>query len=58
MFISFMFSKSTEDAAELLETLINTCDNGLEALGQASIFGESLGISLVDQKILKDCPHR
>jgi len=50
--------RDQHDALQFFNSLVDSLDESLKALGQVSILEKVLGGSLADQKICKDCPHR
>ena len=50
--------REQHDALEFLNSLVDSLDEALKALGYAPILTRVLGGSFADQKICKDCPHR
>ncbi|XP_052783474.1 probable ubiquitin carboxyl-terminal hydrolase FAF-X isoform X2 [Mya arenaria] len=50
--------RDQHDALEFFNSLVDSLDEALKAMGQISILQKVLGGSFADQKICKDCPHR
>lgn len=50
--------REQHDALEFFNSLVDSLDEALKALGQPTILSKVLGGSFADQKICKDCPHR
>ena len=50
--------RDQHDALEFFNSLVDSLDEALKALGQPTILSKVLGGSFADQKICKDCPHR
>ena len=50
--------REQHDALEFLNSLVDSLDEALKALGYTPILTRVLGGSFADQKICKDCPHR
>ena len=50
--------REQHDALEFFNSLVDSLDEALKALGQSQILQKVLGGSFADQKICKDCPHR
>ncbi|XP_076338950.1 ubiquitin carboxyl-terminal hydrolase 9X-like isoform X1 [Tachypleus tridentatus] len=50
--------REQHDALEFFNSLVDSLDESLKALGQHSILSKILGGTFADQKICKDCPHR
>ena len=50
--------RDQHDALEFFNSLVDSLDEALKALGQQTILSKVLGGSFADQKICKDCPHR
>ena len=50
--------REQHDALEFFNSLVDSLDESLKALGQPQILQKVLGGSFADQKICKDCPHR
>ena len=50
--------REQHDALEFFNSLVDSLDEALKALGHPPILTKVLGGSFADQKICKDCPHR
>ncbi|OWF40886.1 probable ubiquitin carboxyl-terminal hydrolase FAF-X isoform X2 [Mizuhopecten yessoensis] len=50
--------REQHDALEFFNSLVDSLDESLKALGQPTILSKVMGGSFADQKICKDCPHR
>ncbi|XP_052271352.1 probable ubiquitin carboxyl-terminal hydrolase FAF-X [Dreissena polymorpha] len=50
--------REQHDALEFFNSLVDSLDEALKALGQPQCLQKELGGSFADQKICKDCPHR
>lgn len=50
--------REQHDALEFFNSLVDSLDEALKALGQPPVLSKVMGGSFADQKICKDCPHR
>ncbi|KAK3574939.1 hypothetical protein QTP86_019806 [Hemibagrus guttatus] len=50
--------REQHDALEFFNSLVDSLDEALKALGQPSMLSRVLGGSFADQKICQGCPHR
>ncbi|XP_052214421.1 probable ubiquitin carboxyl-terminal hydrolase FAF-X [Dreissena polymorpha] len=50
--------RDQHDSLEFFNSLVDSLDEALKAMGQVTILQRVLGGSFADQKICKDCPHR
>ncbi|KAL1022174.1 hypothetical protein UPYG_G00023090 [Umbra pygmaea] len=50
--------REQHDALEFFNSLVDSLDEALKALGHPSMLSKVLGGSFADQKICRDCPHR
>ncbi|XP_062303511.1 probable ubiquitin carboxyl-terminal hydrolase FAF-X isoform X2 [Osmerus eperlanus] len=50
--------REQHDALEFFNSLVDSLDEALKALGHASMLSKVLGGSFADQKICQGCPHR
>lgn len=50
--------REQHDALEFFNSLVDTLDEALKALGHPSMLSRILGGSFADQKICQGCPHR
>lgn len=50
--------REQHDALEFFNSLVDSVDEALKALGHEQLLSKVLGGSFADQKICKGCPHR
>ncbi|KAK6325421.1 hypothetical protein J4Q44_G00047630 [Coregonus suidteri] len=50
--------REQHDALEFFNSLVDSLDEALKAMGHPSMLSKVLGGSFADQKICRDCPHR
>lgn len=50
--------REQHDALEFFNSLVDSLDEALKALGQPTVLSRVLGGTFADQKICKGCPHR
>lgn len=50
--------REQHDALEFFNSLVDSLDEALKALGRSPIMSNVLGGTFADQKICRDCPHR
>lgn len=50
--------REQHDALEFFNSLVDSLDEALKALGHPAMLSKVLGGSFADQKICQGCPHR